>query len=426
MTLDNESAKSTAPGIGARLRSAREARHLSYEQVAAELRIRVVILSGLEREDHAALPERVYLLGHLRTYARYLGLDPATVVAGWAGEPNAREVSEEQVWVAERPATTIKRGIRQSIAGLLSFGLVGLVVFGAIGFLAVQAIRFASPPLVSVTSPTGEVLSLSAGTPATVIRGTAGSGTQILVQNAVGDSVTTKADASGVWSIEVPLSGGRNEFDISAADPATGTASGDPSRRVFIVALPNNDAPTLEVLSPTAGLRVSGGPIPLSLTTLPGGELIVVATSGDGEVVNRSLTAQPDGKVQGDLLLPAGAWRISLRVISPGGTTSEVVRDVEVVFAGVTVTLTGSDLGTWVRIWIDGVIDPTTGPSGITLASGATRTIRGVNVVEIRFGNPRGALFTLNGRMLGELGTTGVPESWSFRADGRVLSSSRK
>lgn len=51
----------------------------------------MVILAALEREDHAALPERVYLLGHLRTYARYLGLDPATVAAGWAGESNPKE-----------------------------------------------------------------------------------------------------------------------------------------------------------------------------------------------------------------------------------------------------------------------------------------------------------------------------------------------
>jgi len=426
MTLDNEPAQGGAPGIGARLRSAREARGLSYEAIAAELRIRVVILAALEREDHAALPERVYLLGHLRTYARYLGLDPATVAAGWAGEPNAKEEVGERVWGTEKPATMIERGLRQSLRNLLSLGLVGLVVLGAIGFLAAQAIRFASPPVISVTSPAEEVLSLVAGTPSTVVRGTAGAGTQILIQNAVGDSVTTQADASGVWSIEVPLSGGRNEFDISAADPATGTASGDPSRRVFIVALPSNDAPTLDVLSPTAGLRVSGGPIPISLTTLPNGELLIVATSGGGEVINSSLTAQPDGKVQGDLLLPAGAWRLTLQVRSPGGTVSEVVRDVEVVFAGVTVTLTGSDGATWVRIWIDGVVDPGTGPSGITLANGATRTVRGVSMVEVRFGNPRGALVALNGRMLGELGTAGIPESWSFRADGRVLSSNRK
>jgi len=426
MTVSNDPMQSTAPGIGERLRAAREARGLSLEAVAAELRIRTVILAAMEREDHAALPERVYLLGLLRTYARFLGLDPANVAAGWAGVPGAPATEPEAKWGEGKPGARIESGLRQSLRNLLSLGLVGLVVLGAVGFLAAQAIRFASPPVINVTSPAGEVLSLVAGTPATTVRGTAGAGTQVLIQNAIGDSVTTQADTSGIWSIEVPLSGGRNEFDISAADPATGSAGGAAIRRVFIVALPANDAPPLDVLTPAAGLRISGGPVPISLTTLPSGEVLIVATSSAGEVINSSLPAQPDGKVQGDLLLPEGTWRISLQVSSPSGTTSEALRDVEVVFAGVTVVLIGSDTGTWMRIWIDGVVDPNTGPSGVTLAKGKTRTIRGLNAVEIRFGNPRGALVALNGRMLGERGTAGVPESWSFRADGRVLSSNRK
>lgn len=426
MTASNDPLQSTAPGIGERLRAAREARGLSLEAVAAELRIRSLILAAMEREDHAALPERVYLLGLLRTYARFLGLDPTNVAASWAGVPSAPAPEPQAKWGDGKAGARIESGLRQSLRNLLSLGLVGLVVVGAVGFLAAQAIRFASPPVISVTSPAEEVISLVAGTPATTVRGTAGAGTQVLIQNAIGDSVTTQADTSGIWSIEVPLSGGRNEFDISAADPATGSASGAATRRVFIVELPANDAPQLDVLTPTAGLRVSGGPVPISLTTVPSGQVMIVATSSAGEVINGSLPAQPDGKVQGDLLLPEGAWRISLQVSSPNGTISEVLRDVEVVFAGVTVTLTGSDAGTWVRVWIDGAVDPNTGPSGITLAKGESRTIRGVSVVEIRFGDPRGALVALNGRMLGERGTAGVPESWSFRADGRVLSSNRK
>jgi cytoskeletal protein RodZ len=426
MTVSNDPLQSAAPGIGERLRAAREARGLSLEAVAAELRIRVVILAAMEREDHAALPERVYLLGLLRTYARFLGLDPANVAAGWAGVPDAPATEPQAKWGDGKAGARIESGLRQSFRNLLGLGLVGLVVLGAVGFLAAQAIRFASPPVVNVTSPAEEVLSLAAGTPATTVRGTAGAGTQVLIQNAIGDSVTTQADTSGIWSIEVPLSGGRNEFDISAADPATGSAGGAAIRRVFIVALPANDAPPLDVLTPTAGLRISGGPVPISLTTVPSGQVMIVATSSAGEVVNSSLPAQPDGKVQGDLLLPEGTWRISLQVSSPSGTISEALRDVEVVFAGVTVVLIGSDTGTWVRVWIDGAVDPNTGPSGITLAKGETRTIRGLSEVEIRFGNPRGALVALNGRMLGERGTAGVPESWSFRADGRVLSSNRK
>lgn len=426
MTASNDPLQGSAPSIGERLRAAREARGLSLEAVAAELRIRIVILAAMEREDHAVLPERVYLLGLLRTYARFLGLDPTNVAASWAAVPIATAMEPQANIGDEKAAMRLQSGLRQSLRKILSLGLVGLVMIGAIGFLAAQAIRFASPPVITVTSPADEVLSLVAGTPATTVRGTAGAGTQILIQNAVGDSVTTQADTSGIWSIEVPLSGGRNEFDISAADPATGSASGAATRRVFIVALPANEAPNIEVLTPTAGLRVSGGPVPIALTTVPNGEVLIMATSSIGEVITGSLPAQPDGIVRGDLLLPEGAWRISLQVSSPNGTMSEVLRDVEVVFAGVTVTLTGIDAGTWVRVWIDGAVDPITGLSGITLSKGGSRTIRGLSAVVIRFGNPRGVLVTLNGRMLGERGTAGVPESWSFLADGRVLNSNRK
>jgi cytoskeleton protein RodZ len=425
MTLSNEP-NGGAPGIGARLRAAREARGLTYEAVAAELRIRVVILTAIEEERHDALPERVYLLGFLRTYARFLGIDPVVVAASWAGESGIAKQESGGLTAPAKHATEMKSSLRVWFRSLMGLGVVGLTVLTITGFLIIQVVRFASPPGLSVISPARDVLPLPAGTHVTVMRGTAGVGTQILIQNSIGDSVTTEADASGVWSIEVPLIGGRNEFDISAADPATGSANSAPVRRVLIVALPLNDAPQLDVLNPSAGLRVSGGPIPISLSTLPNGTVLITATNEGGEVVSSSLTAQPDGKVQSDLLLPKGAWHVSLQVSSAGGTTSEVLRDVEVVFAGVTVTLIGSDIGTWIRVWIDGAVDPLSGPSGVTLAKGESRTIRGLNSVEIRFGNPRGALVALNGRMLGERGAPGVPESWSFRADGRVLSSNRK
>ena len=66
-------------GGGARLRAAREARGATIESVAAELRIRVPIIRGLEAEDPTYLPERIYTLGMLRTYAAYLEIGRAHV-----------------------------------------------------------------------------------------------------------------------------------------------------------------------------------------------------------------------------------------------------------------------------------------------------------------------------------------------------------
>ncbi len=428
MNEASELPPSVTPGIGARLRDAREARGLTFDAVAAELRIRPVILAAMEREDHAALPERVYLLGLLRIYARHLGLDPAAVSAAWGGEvsTSATRESISPMRGAAKGGETARNRLRAALRSFLGFGLVGIGVLAATTFLVVQLIRFASPPGLSVVSPLEEVLALSAETRVAVIRGTAGAGTLILIESGVGDSVTTEADASGIWSVEVPLGGGRNEVDISALDPATGSSSGGSVRRVFIVNLPISDAPRLDLTSPTAGLRVSGGAVPVALTSEPNSIVSVAATDANGEEIAATFTANSSGAIQGDLSLPAGSWSIRFQATGPNGTVSEVLREVEVVFAGVTVTVSGSGVGTWIRAWTDGVIDSSIGPTGITLRDGESRTLRGETAIDIRFGNPQGAAVTLNGRMLDPLGAEGIPEGWSFRSDGRVLGSTRK
>lgn len=68
-------------GLGEELRAAREARNLSLSDVSERLHIRTVYLQSLEEEDWAAIAAPVYVRGFLRTYARFLGLDPEAAVA---------------------------------------------------------------------------------------------------------------------------------------------------------------------------------------------------------------------------------------------------------------------------------------------------------------------------------------------------------
>lgn len=68
----------TEQGIGRSLESARKSRGLSLWQVEQETRIRSRYLRDLEREDFDVLPA-VYVLGSLKTYADFLGLDGGTL-----------------------------------------------------------------------------------------------------------------------------------------------------------------------------------------------------------------------------------------------------------------------------------------------------------------------------------------------------------
>ena len=86
----------TPDALGERFRAAREARGLSLSDVAEQIRIRSLYLAAIEDEDWSAIGAPVYVRGFLRTYARFLGIDPEEAVAafgrvqpGGAGSPGA-------------------------------------------------------------------------------------------------------------------------------------------------------------------------------------------------------------------------------------------------------------------------------------------------------------------------------------------------
>jgi cytoskeletal protein RodZ len=62
-------------GLGALLRSERENRGLSHEQVAQITRLRKPFLEALENEEWENLPPSVFVKGFIKSYAKALGLD---------------------------------------------------------------------------------------------------------------------------------------------------------------------------------------------------------------------------------------------------------------------------------------------------------------------------------------------------------------
>ena len=66
--------------VGSTLRMAREAGSQSLEDIAEVLRFRADYLSALEEENYGLLPGWAYVLGYVRAYAEYLGLEPGPLV----------------------------------------------------------------------------------------------------------------------------------------------------------------------------------------------------------------------------------------------------------------------------------------------------------------------------------------------------------
>ena len=77
---------SRLPSIGEALRSAREAQGKSVEDAAAATRIRPSYLEALEQERFEQLGGNVYAKGFLRSYARFLGVDPAPLLDAYRAQ----------------------------------------------------------------------------------------------------------------------------------------------------------------------------------------------------------------------------------------------------------------------------------------------------------------------------------------------------
>ncbi|MFO7781088.1 MAG: helix-turn-helix domain-containing protein, partial [Spirochaetia bacterium] len=66
--------------IGEKLRTTRSQKGYSLEQVARDTHIAKRFIEALESEDFDVFPGEPYLLGFLRTYSEFLGLDSQEMV----------------------------------------------------------------------------------------------------------------------------------------------------------------------------------------------------------------------------------------------------------------------------------------------------------------------------------------------------------
>ena len=164
------------PSLGDRFRAAREARGLSLSDVAEQIRIRSVYLGAIEDENWGAIGAPVYTRGFLRTYARYLGLDPEEVVAEFSGASavEAAQTISSSMGGSSADYTYVESQRRSRllsplvwIAGLIAVGLVAFIVYteltGRSKPGAVAALPSSSPSATLSPTPIGSQASPSPG-----------------------------------------------------------------------------------------------------------------------------------------------------------------------------------------------------------------------------------------------------------------------
>ena len=305
-------------------------------------------------------------------------------------------------------------------------GGLGLAVLVISGFMVLQLLRFILPPSIAITYPIEALSNLEAGTLSYELRGTADARASIVIDTSAGAQLTTEADESGLWSLLVPLGTGRTEVVAHAVKPGTGGESSTTAERVFVVALPDKVAPEVTVTQPSTNLAVENGDVPISLLTAPNSEVAITATDTSGGLIAATITSDASGTATGGISLPAGRWTLSFSVTAADGTLGQATRTVDVSFRGVMVSVTGGASSTWIRVWIDGQLDPTIGVSGKTIAPGTRLIFTGEKRIEIRSGDPSVLLIALNGRTISGIGSGTGAETYAFLSTGQVQKSSRR
>ncbi len=140
--------------LGDELRKARQQRDLTLSEVERKIHIRAKFLEALECGQIALLPSPVQARGFLRNYARFLGLDPDSMVVRWdeavqgdsrrrrrrPAQPSPARSTQTRPAVASEPSAATRRGPR---LGTLLFGLLLLILLGGLLILGGQWLQTA-------------------------------------------------------------------------------------------------------------------------------------------------------------------------------------------------------------------------------------------------------------------------------------------
>jgi len=112
--------------IGEKLKTARVEKGYSPDQVARDTNIARRFILAMEGEDFEVFPGDTYLIGFLRNYADYLGLDPDRIINLYRN----MKIQEQPI-----PMDALIKG-RRKLPGpkVILLGLLALIVLGGAGF----------------------------------------------------------------------------------------------------------------------------------------------------------------------------------------------------------------------------------------------------------------------------------------------------
>jgi cytoskeletal protein RodZ len=148
------------PPLGATLRAAREERGMSVLDVSRSINLRETVVRAIEADDFTLCGGDVYARGHLRAYARLVGLDAASLVRSY-DERTGAPPEGARMALLEDDDVPLERG-RPNWALLVGAALV--VVVALLGWQLVGELRGPARPTQPVAGTTAPPVTAPTGT----------------------------------------------------------------------------------------------------------------------------------------------------------------------------------------------------------------------------------------------------------------------
>jgi cytoskeleton protein RodZ len=119
--------------FGEYIRSQRELRQVTQEEVCDVTKVSLKYINALEADKSEYLPSRAYVIGFLRVYSRYLGLDDDAVVTRYmyASAEGPEESSAQEHVEKEVRKKRISRLFKKSLWAVF-FAVASLLLIASV------------------------------------------------------------------------------------------------------------------------------------------------------------------------------------------------------------------------------------------------------------------------------------------------------
>ena len=122
---DTNSASGHPLSVGNTLREARERLDLNVNDVANRIKFAPRQIEALEADDYARLPEAAFVRGFVRSYARFLGLDPVPLLSSLPSS-HTQASSAHEIKSVEIPMPSVLSARRHNIIWLAAALVIAL------------------------------------------------------------------------------------------------------------------------------------------------------------------------------------------------------------------------------------------------------------------------------------------------------------